>query len=131
VSIQRETINLGQLLKLEGLIGSGAEAKMFLATELRVISDERRGSYVDTCRPARAGLPQGARQSGQSHHGRVDPPAEERGRARPAEADERVDPIDGEDYCGKGQRPSRTCTTRGAVYHCSSRGHNVTHPIPR
>ncbi len=33
VRIQGETISLGQLLKLEGVIASGAEVKTFLATE--------------------------------------------------------------------------------------------------
>ena len=33
VRIRGETINLGQLLKLEGVIGSGAEVKTFLSTE--------------------------------------------------------------------------------------------------
>ncbi len=33
VHIRGETINLGQLLKLEGVIGSGAEVKTFLSNE--------------------------------------------------------------------------------------------------
>jgi ribosome-associated protein len=33
VRIRGETISLGQLLKLEGVIGSGAEIKRFLSTE--------------------------------------------------------------------------------------------------
>ena len=33
VRIRGETINLGQLLKLEGVIGSGAEVKTFLSTQ--------------------------------------------------------------------------------------------------
>jgi ribosome-associated protein len=46
VTIRGETINLGQLLKLEGLIGSGAEVKAFLSTEAVRVNGEleaRRG----------------------------------------------------------------------------------------
>jgi ribosome-associated protein len=46
VAIRGETINLGQLLKLEGVIGSGAEVKTFLSTESVWVNGEpeaRRG----------------------------------------------------------------------------------------
>ena len=46
VRIRGETINLGQLLKLEGVIGSGAEVKTFLSTERVWVNGEpeaRRG----------------------------------------------------------------------------------------
>ncbi len=46
VTIRGETINLGQLLKLEGLIASGAEVKTFLSTEAVRVNGEleaRRG----------------------------------------------------------------------------------------
>ena len=46
VAIRGETINLGQLLKLEGVIGSGAEVKTFLSTESVSVNGEpeaRRG----------------------------------------------------------------------------------------
>ena len=41
VPIRGETINLGQLLKLEGVIGSGAEVKTFLSTEAVWVNGER------------------------------------------------------------------------------------------
>lgn len=41
VRIRGETINLGQLLKLEGLIGSGAEVKHFLSTAPVWVNGER------------------------------------------------------------------------------------------
>ena len=46
VRIRGETIRLGQLLKLEGVIGSGAEVKTFLSTETVWVNGEaeaRRG----------------------------------------------------------------------------------------
>lgn len=46
VSIRSETIKLGQLLKLAGLIGSGSEAKDLLADEAVLVNGEpevRRG----------------------------------------------------------------------------------------
>ena len=46
VRIRGETINLGQLLKLEGVIGSGAEVKTFLSTQRVCVNGEpeaRRG----------------------------------------------------------------------------------------
>lgn len=41
VRIRGETISLGQLLKLEGMIGSGAEAKAFLAAVPVSVNGER------------------------------------------------------------------------------------------
>ena len=41
VRIRGETINLGQLLKLAGVVGSGAESKAFLATEPVLVNGEK------------------------------------------------------------------------------------------
>jgi ribosome-associated protein len=41
VRIRGETITLGQLLKLEGMIGSGAEVKSFLASVPVWVNGER------------------------------------------------------------------------------------------
>ncbi len=41
VRIRGETIGLGQLLKLEGLVGSGAEVKSFLSTVPVWVNGER------------------------------------------------------------------------------------------
>ena len=41
VRIRGETINLGQLLKLAGVVGSGAESKAFLSTEPVFVNGER------------------------------------------------------------------------------------------
>ncbi len=41
VQIRDETIRLGQLLKLVGIIDSGSEAKAFLALESVLVNDER------------------------------------------------------------------------------------------
>jgi ribosome-associated protein len=41
VQIRDETIRLGQLLKLVGIIGSGSEAKAFLALQSVWVNDER------------------------------------------------------------------------------------------
>jgi ribosome-associated protein len=41
VAIRGETIRLGQLLKLAGVIGSGAEVKTFLSTEEVWVNGER------------------------------------------------------------------------------------------
>lgn len=41
VQIRDETIRLGQLLKLVGIIDSGSEAKAFLALQSVLVNDER------------------------------------------------------------------------------------------
>ena len=41
ISIQGETIRLGQLLKLAGIIASGSEAKALLAEEPVLVNGER------------------------------------------------------------------------------------------
>ena len=41
VQIRDETIRLGQLLKLVGIIDSGSEAKAFLALQSVFVNDER------------------------------------------------------------------------------------------
>ncbi len=41
VQIRDETIRLGQLLKLVGIIDSGSEAKAFLALQSVMVNDER------------------------------------------------------------------------------------------
>ncbi|HTC59276.1 MAG TPA: RNA-binding S4 domain-containing protein [Solirubrobacteraceae bacterium] len=41
VQIRDETIRLGQLLKLVGIIDSGSEAKEFLALQSVLVNDER------------------------------------------------------------------------------------------
>ena len=41
VQIRDETIRLGQLLKLVGIIDSGSEAKAFLALQPVLVNDER------------------------------------------------------------------------------------------
>lgn len=41
VQIRDETIRLGQLLKLVGIIDSGSEAKVFLALQSVLVNDER------------------------------------------------------------------------------------------
>ena len=41
VQIRDETIRLGQLLKLVGIIDSGSEAKTFLALQSVFVNDER------------------------------------------------------------------------------------------
>jgi ribosome-associated protein len=41
VQIRDETIRLGQLLKLVGIIDSGSEAKAFLALRSVLVNDER------------------------------------------------------------------------------------------
>lgn len=41
VPVRGETIRLGQLLKLAGVIGSGAEVKAFLSTEQVWVNGER------------------------------------------------------------------------------------------
>jgi ribosome-associated protein len=41
VPIRDETIRLGQLLKLVGMIDSGSEAKSFLASQAVWVNDER------------------------------------------------------------------------------------------
>jgi ribosome-associated protein len=41
ISIRGETIRLGQLLKLVGLIDSGSEAKLLLAREQLLVNGER------------------------------------------------------------------------------------------
>ena len=49
VEIRGETIRLGQLLKLAGVIGSGAEVKLLLATETVLVNgepDARRGRQL-------------------------------------------------------------------------------------
>jgi ribosome-associated protein len=46
IAIRGETIRLGQLLKLAGIIDTGAEVKGFLATESVLVNgehEERRG----------------------------------------------------------------------------------------
>ena len=49
VRIRGETINLGQLLKLEGVIGSGAEVKTFLLTEPVWVTGNRRLVAAESC----------------------------------------------------------------------------------
>ena len=49
VAIRGDTIRLGQLLKLAGVVGAGAEAKAFLATEAVLVNGEpeaRRGRQL-------------------------------------------------------------------------------------
>lgn len=49
IHIRGDTIRLGQLLKLAGLIGSGSEAKDLLATEPVLVNgepEERRGRQL-------------------------------------------------------------------------------------
>ena len=49
IHIRGDTIRLGQLLKLAGLIGSGSEAKDLLATEQVLVNgepEERRGRQL-------------------------------------------------------------------------------------
>jgi len=49
VEIDEETIRLGQLLKLAGIVGSGGEAKALLATGTVSVNgerDDRRGRQV-------------------------------------------------------------------------------------
>jgi ribosome-associated protein len=49
VSIRGETIRLGQLLKLSGIVESGSEVKVFLAAEQVLVNDEpeaRRGRQL-------------------------------------------------------------------------------------
>jgi ribosome-associated protein len=41
IPIQGETIRLGQLLKLAGVIGSGSDAKLLLATEEVLVNGQR------------------------------------------------------------------------------------------
>lgn len=49
IPIQGEMIRLGQLLKLAGIVSSGSEVKIFLATERVLVNDEpevRRGRQL-------------------------------------------------------------------------------------
>ena len=49
IQIRGDTIRLGQLLKLAGLIGSGSEARDFLGTERVLVNgepEERRGRQL-------------------------------------------------------------------------------------
>jgi ribosome-associated protein len=49
VQIRGDTIRLGQLLKLAGMVGAGAEAKAFLATRTVLVNgepEERRGRQL-------------------------------------------------------------------------------------
>lgn len=49
IAISGETIRLGQLLKLAGVIGSGSEARALLAAETVLVNDEaedRRGRQL-------------------------------------------------------------------------------------
>jgi ribosome-associated protein len=58
VPIRSETIKLGQLLKLAGLIGSGSDAKDFLAEEAVLVNGEpevRRGRQLRVGDVVRAG----------------------------------------------------------------------------
>lgn len=41
IHIRDETIRLGQLLKLVGIIDSGSEAKVFLASQSVLVNEER------------------------------------------------------------------------------------------
>ncbi len=58
VQIRDETIRLGQLLKLVGIIDSGSEAKAFLALQSVLVNDERetrRGRQLRTGDTVRIG----------------------------------------------------------------------------
>jgi ribosome-associated protein len=58
VPIRGETIRLGQLLKLSGIIDSGSQAKAFLAAEAVCINEERetrRGRQLHCGDTVRAG----------------------------------------------------------------------------
>jgi ribosome-associated protein len=49
IAISGETIRLGQLLKLAGVVGSGSEARALLAAETVLVNDEpedRRGRQL-------------------------------------------------------------------------------------
>ncbi len=50
VQIRDETIRLGQLLKLVGIIDSGSEAKAFLALQSVLVNDQRETRRGRQCR---------------------------------------------------------------------------------